>query len=73
MGIARNLGRTGDGGMSPEIGELTGAGMIGATTNRAELGGRFRAIRGAILQVVVTLTPETRIIRDGRTATETVR
>jgi hypothetical protein len=73
MGIVPNLGRTGDGGMPPESGEMTGAGVMGATTSKEELGARFRVIRVATLKVVATLTPDTRIIRDGRTATETVR
>jgi hypothetical protein len=73
MGIVPNLGRTGDGGMPPESGEMTGAGMMGATTSREELGARFRVIPAAILKVVATLIPGARIIRDGPTAIETVR
>ena len=72
MGIGPNLGRTVDGGMTPGIGELTGARMMGATTGR-EPGARFRVIPVATHQEVATLTPGTRIIRDGPTATETVR
>jgi hypothetical protein len=72
MGIVPNLGRTGDGGMPPESGEMTGAGMMGATT-REELGARFRVIPAAILKVVATLIPGARLIRDGPTAIETVR
>lgn len=73
MGIVPNLGRTADGGMTPEIGEMTGARMMGATTSREEPGARFRVIPVATLKVVATLIPGARIIRDGSTATGTVR